>query len=372
MKTLDSISFTQGERVLVRASLNVPYSDKGITDISRVESSLPTIRFLQEKGARVILIGHLSGSKSFSELSKTLQSILPHTFINSVTGQGVEKAICELLPGGVLLLENLRLEQGEESNDPKLASTLASYADKFVFDAFSDSHREHASIVGIARHIESVFGLGCQREIEHLASHQSSKNLIGIFGGGKLSTKVPLLLETMGKYEKIFTGGILANSILLKRGVKIGDSIIEEISEDKIIDNENIITPQDVVVSDKKGVTRVCAIEEIKSGDTILDLGPRSVSNIQKALESAHNVIWNGPLGWYERGCKDSTVLVAETLFKKSNARAVIGGGDTRSVLRGIPYDHKKIYFSLAGGAMLTFLTTGTTLGVEAIRKSPF
>ncbi len=309
----------RGKRVLLRVDFNVPMEGTVITDDTRIKAALPTINWLLEGGARVSLVTHLGrpGGK----------------VVESLRTAPLSKRLSELLPGaGVTMLENVRFDPGEESNDEAFAKKLAEGQDIFVNDAFAASHRAHASIVGVAELLPSYAGLLIEKEIEKLSEALTPpKPSLAIVGGAKLETKLPLIEKLSPIYDKILVGGALANE--LKNPAA------------------NVFLPED-------------GLPEFKG---MLDIGPKAKAAWVEEVKHAHFVLWNGPVGWYEKGYGEATYALAQALVD-SSVEAVIGGGDTAAAVAKFPFDPEKIFISTGGGATLEFLAHGTLPGIEALR----
>jgi phosphoglycerate kinase len=290
------------------------------------------------------------------------------SFVPQVTGVSVYEKVKALEPGGVLLLENLRRDAGEMNNDPAFAKTLASYADYFVQDAFDVCHRMHTSLVGVPKILPSYAGLLLEREVEHLTKALSpvSPSLV-IFGGAKFATKIPALHALLPLYDRVFVGGAVLHDLLLARGYEIGKSLSSHNKDafQEMKDNPKIVIPEDVVVVGHEG-RAVRKVDEVLKDDVILDAGPRTLLTLSKDVLAAKAVLWNGPLGNYERGfdAGDKTILSA---LVKSRAFSIVGGGDTVASIEHMDLENKLSFVSTGGGAMLEFLAKRTLPGIAAL-----
>lgn len=360
----------RGVRVVVRASLNAPITDGVVQNEFRIREALPTLVRLQKAGARVVLLAHVGRDPEASLLPvfEVLKKHIPLTWCGQVVGDEVEQAISALQDGDVVMLENVRSHSGEEENDESFARTLASYGDIYVNDAFSDSHRAHASIVGVPAYIPGYFGETFLKEYEELGKAMMPETpSLFMLGGAKFETKVPLIERYGTIYDHVFVGGALANDIYKARGLNIGRSLVSEVTlPTSLVHHERIIVPVDVVVKNGEG-SRVVLPENVQDDDVILDAGPETVRMLAPFIKEAKTILWNGPFGDFEHGFSDATNETAR-LVGESDAYSIIGGGDTVSALSELQIEDQFGFVSTAGGAMLTFLAEGTLVGIEAVR----
>ena len=375
-RTLKDIPDVSGKKVLVRSELNTPIENGAVADDYRIEKALPTLEWLKERGAKVIVIAHL-GRKPEDTLEpvyEVLKRKLPNTkFVKDVVGDMAKKAVAELENGEVLLLENVRSNAGEKENNEEFARKLAELADYYVDDAFGATHRVHASIVGVPAVIPGFAGLLLERELRELEeglnpSHPS----LFILGGAKFDTKEPLLEAILNRYDTIFVGGALANDFLKAEGLNIGKSLVSDSSPDKVVEllsSGKIMLPADAVV-ERDGVVLTKSADSVMQEDKIVDVGPESVTELGVRIAHAKFILWNGPLGFYEGGYVTSTKSVAE-LVADADGRSVIGGGDTVASIRELSLEDKMDFISTGGGAMLDYLVDGILPGVEALKNSP-
>lgn len=392
-RTLDTPD-VRGKRVLLRADLNVPMHDGVITDTSRLERVLPTIRELVSKGAKVILLSHFARPKgkvvpemSLAPVGKRLSDLLgaPVAFVNDCVGPEVTKAVDAMKDGSVLLLENTRFHKGEEANDKDFAKALAANGDLYVDDAFSAAHRAHASTEGVAHFLPAFAGRLMEAELGALsAALENPERPVGaIIGGSKISTKLDLLGNMLNKVDVLIIGGAMANTFLAAQGYNVGKSLQEADMHDTARDimkkakekGCEIILPVDVVVARefKPNVkTEVVAIDAVPDDMMILDVGPRTVDNIIKALGKLKTLVWNGPLGAFEVPPFDTATVevarAAAALTQEGKLRTVAGGGDTVSALRHAGVADKMSYLSTAGGAFLEWLEGKALPGVTVLR----
>lgn len=345
----------KSKRALLRVDFNVPIRDGKVFDDFRIKRALPTINFLRKKGAKVILISHLTDGKTKS--LKPVAKYLKIDFVSQILGKSVEKKIAEMQNGDVLLLENLRKEKGEEKNDKSFAKRLAKLGDIYVNNAFSASHREHASIVGVPKYLPSYAGLLFEEELKNLSrAFRPRHPFLLILGGVKFGTKLGVLDRFEKIADKIFIGGALANNFFWADKINIGSSIIDKnIDIKKFLKNPKIVVPIDVW----------------RKGGRILDIGPLAMKQISGLIKNAESILWNGPLGNFEiKGFGKGTAAVAKAIAK-TRAKSVIGGGDTIAAIKKSHIPLNKFSFvSTAGGAMLEFLAKGTLPGIEALKKS--
>lgn len=385
MKTIKDIDLKK-KRVLVRVDFNVPIKDEKVVDNFRIRKCLPTIKFLQGRGARIILAAHLGRPEKRdsaysllpvkNELARLLNQDI--VFVDDCFGEKVKEAVAKLVPGEVLLLENLRFYLEEEKNDEWFAKKLASLADIYINDAFSVSHRAHASVHKITKILPSFAGLLLENEIKNLRYIlENPRHPISlVMGGAKVATKLKLINEFLPKAENIILGGVIANTILAAKGLSVGKSKLEENIDHKVLSgldltNPKLHLPLDVVVSSSitgEAQVEVIAPGSVKEEDIILDIGPETVKEYSQIIHSAKTIIWNGPMGYIEtdffaKGTKE----LAKT-FVASNAYKVVGGGDVISILDKMNVLDKIDYVSTGGGAMLEFLAGDKLPGIEALK----
>ncbi len=395
-KTIDDLDVA-GKRVLVRVDFNVPMKDGAVTDATRIDRALPTIEELSKKGAKVLLLSHFGRPKgkpdsemSLKPVAKVLGDHLggPVEFVEDCIGDPVKKAAKSMLDGDVALLENTRFHAGEEKNDPEFAKALAEHADAYVNDAFSAAHRAHASTEGVAHLLPSAAGRAMERELDYLKAALSApvRPMMAVVGGAKVSTKIELLLNLVGKADILAVGGGMANTFLFAKGIGVGKSLCEPDLADtarEIMDQARgkgceIILPVDVVVAKefKEGADReVKLADAVGADDMILDLGPDTVNLIAEKIESAKTLVWNGPLGAFEIKPFDTATVEAARYaakrVKDADLVAVAGGGDTVAALAAAGVENDFTYVSTAGGAFLEWLEGKTLPGVAALETSP-
>jgi phosphoglycerate kinase len=379
-----------GKRILVRVDFNVPldYNTGEITDDGRIKATLPTIDYLIENGARVILCSHLGrpGGKVLNELSlavvaRRLSKILRQTveITDDCIGPEVEEKVASLKNGDVLLLENLRFHDEEEKGDPSFARALARLGDIFVNDAFGTSHRSHVSIVGITRYLLSVSGLLLEKEINALGSvlENPLHPFAVLLGGAKVSDKVGMLDNIMGKVDSIIIGGGMAATFLKANSYDVGLSLLDD-SVDTAVDliemasnnGVRLILPDDVLIAGKisnRAWVKNVSIEDIPRNKRIVDIGALTISNFTKELEKCRTVFWNGPMGIYEIARFSEGTRAMANIIANLNATTIIGGGSTSEIVTEMKLAEKMTFVSTGGGASLRFLSGETLPGVEVL-----
>ncbi len=362
-------------RVLIRVDYNVPLKGGKVLERGRIESSYRTIDTVLKKGGVPILIAHLGdAAASLAPVARVLAKKYKLTFVTADIGSAeAQEAVNGAARGSVVLLENIRRYSGEEKNQKGFARALAKLGDYYINEAFSVSHRTHASLVQLPALLPSFAGMQLSAEIAALSSVRTAPRhpFLFILGGAKFSTKIPLI-ETFGALADgvVITGAIL-NNFYKAAGFEVGASVVElgyDAAIRTLLRNPKLLLPTDVVVT--RGSKRATVgAHEVKRGDVIVDIGPASVAMIEEKIKKAKLVVWNGPTGWYERGFTKGTVGLAKAVLT-SKAKAVIGGGDTAAVL-GTMLKHapekKNIFLSTGGGATLAFLTKGTLPGIAAL-----
>ena len=391
-RTLDEVDVA-GKRVLLRADLNVPVRDGKISDLTRIERLCPTIRELADKGAHVIVCSHFDRPKgkrvpemSLKPMADALAQVLGRKvrFAEDCVGIPAQQAIDALNDGDVAVLENTRFHAGDEANDPAFAQQLADLADIFVNDAFSAAHRAHASTEGVAHLRPSYAGRLMQAELEALtlALEHPQRPVMAIVGGAKVSTKLDLLGNLVGKVDVLVIGGAMANTFLAAQGVAVGKSLQEADMHATALDilikakaaNCEIMLPVDAVTATEfkaHAATQTVAIAAIPTDAMMLDVGPQSVAAVIERLASVKTLVWNGPLGAFEIPPFDAaTTALAKAVAAATVAgalRSVGGGGDTVSALRHAGVIDQLTYVSSAGGAFLEWLEGKTLPGVAAL-----
>jgi len=350
---LDQNLVLKDKKVLLRVDLNVPMKNRAITETSRIEKIIPTIKLLIEKLAKIIVLSHIGRPKgkivegmSLEPISKKLTFLLNKEvlFNKNIINENTLSEVNKIPNGSIMMLENIRFNEGEESNDSKFSKKLSNLGDIYVNDAFSCSHRSHASIEGITKYIPSYFGLQITEEINALKKITSEikKPVTLIIGGSKISTKIKIINNLIKKFNNVIIVGGMANTMLKHTGSKVGKSICENNCEaliKKILENSNkynckITCPVDVVVSKNlKDVGKVKNIKEIDDDEMILDIGPKTISSIKKIINDSNTVLWNGPAGYFENSnFQNGTKQILEIISQKTKNDkifSVAGGGET-------------------------------------------
>lgn len=364
----------KGKRVLLRLDLNVPLEGGEVRNDYRLLRSLPTVDLLRHAGARVILLAHIGVGKpedTLSPVARRLNHEFPVTFLDRLMSPENARIIGAMQNGDVVLLQNLRHNPGEEANDPEFARYLASFGDIYVNDAFSVSHRAHASIVGIPPHLPSYAGLLLAEEVERLAvAFSPARPFLFILGGAKISTKMPLLKKFIDTADQVFVGGTIANNFLKAAGHEIGRSVHDEAELGGLVEllaDPRLIVPSDVVVNNEAGA-QVRGVGGVGEADMIVDVGPETIHGLERIVGTAGLIVWNGPLGYYEAGFTEGTRELL-MLIANSHARSIIGGGDTVALLDEMGSLDRFSFVSTGGGAMLDFLLNETLPGIDVLKK---
>ncbi len=392
-----------GRRVLVRVDFNVPLDENGqITDDTRIRASLPTIQYLLEQGAAVILMSHLGRPKggpnpqySLAPVAVRLKELLgegvPVVFVHDSVGSEVTDAANALQPGQVLLLENLRFHPEEEANDPDFARRLASLADVYVNDAFGSAHRAHASTEGVAHDLPAVAGLLMERELVIMgkALEAPEHPFVAILGGAKVSDKIGVIGNLIGKVDALIIGGGMANTFLKAEDYPVGASLVED---DKVDDaealnvranlhNVRLMIPRDVVIAnafsadaDRKTVEVRDVPQDSALGWRILDIGPETAKEYGEAIRDAKTIVWNGPMGVFEMApFAQGTQAVAQAVCDatRNGATSIVGGGDSVAAIEQMGLADCITHISTGGGASLEFLEGRTLPGVAALNDRP-
>lgn len=385
-KTIRDID-VQGKRVLVRVDFNVPIKDGKVGDDTRIRAALPTLQYLLENGAALILASHLGRPKggpdskySLRPVAEHLSGLLGHpvAFVEDCIGTVAEQAAAALQPGDILLLENTRFHPEEEKNDPEMARQLAKLADIFVNDAFGSAHRAHASTEKVAHYLPAVAGFLMEAEIQYLgqAIENPEHPFIAILGGAKISDKIGVIRNLLKTADQVLIGGGMANTFFKAQGYPVGDSLVEDAALDMAREllhegKNRLRLPVDVVVADRfdnDAERKVMAMGPVPDGWRIMDIGPQTVAAYSKAIQTARTVVWNGPMGVFEfPNFAEGTFGVAKAVAE-SNATSIVGGGDSVAAINQSGLSDHITHISTGGGASLEMLEGIPLPGVAALQ----
>ena len=386
-KTIRDVN-VKNKRVLVRVDFNVPLENGKVAPSgdTRIVASLPTIKYLIDQGAKVILCSHLGRPKgkdqklSLRPVATRLQELLgkPVTFVSDCIGQPAERAVEGMNAGDVTLLENVRFYPEEEKNDPAFAKKLAAFGDLYVNDAFGSAHRAHASTEGVTKYLPGYAGFLMEKELNYLgqALANPAKPFVAILGGAKVSDKIKVIENLLPKVDSLLIGGGMANTFLAARGLNMGQSLVETDKLDvaKALMEKGgakIVLPVDAVIADKFATdaqSQVVAVDQVPGDWRVLDVGPKTIDAFEKILAGARTVVWNGPLGVFEfPAFAQGTVEIAKRLAQ-SGATTIIGGGDSAAAVEQAGVADKMTHISTVGGASLEFLEGRTLPGVAALQ----
>lgn len=377
MKCIDELPASEwkGKKVLVRAGLDLPLGKDGeVSDMFRVKKAFQTIRFLSDAGARVVILSHIGRdpSESNEPVFRALKQLTPLSFVPDLYGAAAQQAVQTMADGDILLLDNLRKDPGETKNDETLAKNLAALGDIYVDDAFSNAHREHASMVGIPKFLPHYAGILMRDEVVALtAARMPEHPSLAIIGGAKFETKAPLAKALLASHDHLFMTGALANDVFKARGLNVGVSLVSsELPQADVLEHQHFVAPVDVTVErpDKQAMVR--KPNEVASDEKIVDIGPDTLAMLAPMIEQAQSILWNGPTGIFEAGYTHWTHAIAELIEKRvaAGAKVVIGGGDTIAAIEESGIDSTKMGFlSTGGGAMLDFVLQGTLPAIQAL-----
>ena len=375
MKSIKEIKNLKGKKVLLRVDFNVPVKNGKVEDDFRIKKSLPTIEYLQKKGAIVILIAHIGddGSESLEPVVAILKKHFNNiSFIKTpALLEETNILLAKAKSGDVILLENIRRETGEKKNDVSFARGLSRLGEIYVNDAFSVSHRAHASIVGLPKYLPSYAGFQLEAEVKNLSKvFENPKHpFLFILGGAKFSTKIPLIKKYLKLADNIFIGGALLNDFLKAKGLEVGQSLVDGTSYgiEKILKNKNLIIPEYVLVKNVLGKFIEKNVKEVSKDDVIIDVGIEATKNLLPIIKKSKMILWNGPLGKYEIGGGGATKEVLK-MVAGASAESIIGGGDTVTLISEMKMEKKFSFVSTGGGATLDFLASGTLPGIKALK----
>lgn len=384
-KTIEDIDFA-GKRVLVRVDFNVPLAEGKVADDTRIQAARPTIRYLRDQGAMVILCSHLGRPNgqvvpelSLRPVAEYLDKIacVPVSFVEDCIGPKAEAAVGALLPGHMLVLENTRFHAGEKKNDPEMAKQLASLADVFVNDAFGTAHRAHASNVGVASYLPAVAGFLLEKEIRYLGQTitDPKRPFVAILGGAKVSDKIGVIRNLLGTANQILIGGGMANTFFKSQGYSVGDSLVEDealdVARELLADAGTAIRlPKDVVIGDDFSAdanSKIIGMGSIPDGWRILDVGPETIATYSKVVSNAGTVVWNGPMGVFEFPKFAQGTFELAKAVAHSRAVSIVGGGDSAAAINLSGLADEVTHVSTGGGASLQMLEGVALPGLSAL-----
>jgi phosphoglycerate kinase len=391
-KTVKDVD-VRGKRVLVRVDFNVPIADGLVTDDTRVRAALPTLRYLVDHGARVIVMSHLGRPDgapdpqfSLRPVRRVLQRLLGRNvvFVDDIVGPEAHEAADRMVDGEIIMLENVRFDPGEKADDPVFAKALASLADIYVNDAFGAAHRAHASTEGVAHFLPAYAGLLLAREVETLTSMLSDpeRPFVAILGGSKVSDKFGVIGRLLDCVDTLIVGGGMCFTLLVAKGVSVGDSLVEQewvepakaMLTKAVEKGVQLVLPVDFVIADAiepDAETRIVAREEIPSGMMGLDIGPTTVELFKGEIAQARTIFWNGPMGVFEMApFENGTKQVALAVARNNRAVSVVGGGDSVAALKKFDLEERVTFVSTGGGASMKLLEGSDLPGIAALQDA--
>lgn len=388
-KTIKDVD-VRGKRVLVRVDFNVPIVNGEVMDDTRIRAALPTIRYLIDHGARVILMSHLGRPNgapderySLRPVRRTLQRLIGRNvaFSPEIVGPEAEEAVARMVDGEILMLENVRFHPGEKANDPAFAQALARLGDIFVNDAFAAAHRNHASTAGVARYLPAYAGFLLAREVETLNAilADPERPFVAILGGSKVSDKFGVIDRLIDCCDSLLIGGGMAFTFLVAKGIEVGESIVEsdwiEPAKGMLAKAHeagvDLVLPTDFVVASEiadDAETRIVGREEIPAGMMGLDIGPSTIELYKGYIAAAKTIFWNGPMGVFEkRPFETGTREIAIAVGRNARAQSIVGGGDSVAALKKFGLEDRVTFVSTGGGAAMKLLEGAPLPGVEAL-----
>ncbi len=387
----------EGKKVIVRVDFNVPHKGDVITDDNRIQAALPTIKYLADHKARVILLSHLGKvdhkdpekceadkkKNDMAPVAKRLAELVPDhkvVFVNATRGEELENAVKALEDGDILLMQNTRYEKGESKNDPELGAYWASLGDLYVSDAFGSVHRAHASTVGIPSHLPSAVGFLIEKELKYLgqALDDPKRPFVAVLGGAKVSDKIAVIENLLKIADKVIVGGGMAYTFFKAKGYEVGSSLLEEdkidIAKDFIAKGgDKLVLPVDTVIAnsfDEPTDIKTVDVDKMPEGYMGLDIGPKTVELFSKELAGAKTVFWNGPMGVFEKEqFAAGTIGVCKAIASLDDCMSVIGGGDSASAAKNLGYADKFTHISTGGGASLEYMEGKELPGIAIIEE---
>jgi len=391
-KTVKDVD-VRGKRVLVRVDFNVPLADGLVTDDTRVRAALPTLRYLVDHGARVIVMSHLGRPKgapdpqfSLRPVRRVLQKLLGRNvvFVDDIVGAEAHEAVDRMVDGEIIMLENVRFDPGEKANDPEFSKKLASLADIYVNDAFGAAHRAHASTEGVAHILPAYAGLLLAREVETLTAMLTDpeRPFVAILGGSKVSDKFGVIDRLLDCVDTLIIGGGMCFTLLVAKGVSVGDSLVEQewvepakaMLTKAMTKGVEITLPVDFVIADAiepDAETRIVAREEIPAGMMGLDIGPTTVELFKGEISKARTIFWNGPMGVFEMApFENGTKQVAFAVTRNNRAVSIVGGGDSVAALKKFDLEERVTFVSTGGGASMKLLEGSELPGLAALQDA--
>jgi len=372
---IQSVKNIKGKHILVRVDFNVPVQFHQVVDDFRIKRTLFTIEYLKKQGAKIILLSHVG-----CDNKESLRTVANHFnrglnikvgFVPDIESPTTKTIVNNMSDGSIVLFQNLRRYSGEIANNAMFSQKLASFGDIYVNDAFSVSHRKHASIVGIPKYLPSYAGILFQEELKHLSMAQKPIHpFLFILGGAKIATKAPLLEKFLKIADKVFVGGVLANNLFLEKSIFIGKSRIDKQTKSfkNLVLHKKLILPRDVLIDNQKNGEARC-LKNIGAQDVIVDVGPQTRKTFKDLVEKHKFILLNGPLGNYERGYDKGTKKLLSVL-SKSKARVIVGGGDTIALVSKMRLEKNFFFVSTSGGAMLDYLVNGKLPGIDALLEA--
>ena len=384
-KTVRDIE-VKGKRILVRVDFNVPIKDGRVGDDTRIRAALPTLHYLLERQAALVLCSHLGRPKGKPQPEYSLRPVAEHlagllqrpvAFAESCVGPEAEAAARALGPGGVLLLENTRFFKEETENEPGFSARLAALAELYVNDAFGSAHRAHASTEGVARHLPAVAGFLMEQELTYLGQALAAPEhpFVAILGGAKISDKIGVVESLLERADRLLIGGGMANTFLAAAGRAMGESLVESASLEIAATllgraGDKILLPTDLVVGDRfeaEAERRVVAADAVPAGWRAMDIGPQSIEAFTRALQGARLVVWNGPMGVFEFPAFAAGTQAVARAAAECGATTIVGGGDSVAAIQQAGLSDRISHISTGGGASLEFLEGKTLPGVAAL-----